>query len=100
MQTNYNRDEREKYVKHHYKAEKQSKYFSVIIGGMDQEKQTSLAGSYTVDTHITGVKVDGRGSKMFIDYQQFPHDTNLTGELISRTILDYYNTMLRYLATT
>ena len=73
---------------------------------MDQEKTNiphilskpkALAGSFTLDTHITGVKVHGRGSNMYIDYQQFPHDANLTAELLSKTILDckvktiYYN---------
>lgn len=93
-----NRDEREKYAKHRCKAEKYpEKYMSIIIDGMDQEKTNiphilskpkALAGSYTLDTHITGVKIHGRRSKMYIDYQQFPHDANLTAELLSKALLD------------
>ena len=69
----------------------------MIIDGMDQEKMNiphilskpnSLAGSYLLETHVTGVKIHGRGSKMYINYQQFPHDANLTAELISKAVLD------------
>jgi len=94
----YSRNEREKYAKHQYKADKYPmKYLSLIIDGMDQEKTNiprilskpkALAGNYTLETHITGVTAHGRGSKMFIDYQQFPHDANLTAELLSRTIME------------
>lgn len=61
------RDEREKYAKHRHKAEKYpSKYLSLIIDGMDQEKTNiphilsnpkSMAGAYTLETHVTGVQV-------------------------------------------
>ena len=89
-----NRDGREKYAKHRCKAEKEpERYLSLIIDGMDQEKTKilhilskpkALAGSYLLETHITGVKMYGRGSKMYTDHQQYPHDANLTAELVSK----------------
>ena len=47
---------------------------------MDQEKTNipyilsklkALAGSYVLDTHITSTKIYGRGSKMYVNHQQF-----------------------------
>ena len=93
------RNEREKYAKHRHKAEKYpTKYMSIIIDGMDQDKTNiphlisipkAVAGNYTLQTHITGVRVHGRSTIMFIDCQQFPHDSNLTTELLSRVFLKY-----------
>ena len=93
------RNEREKYAKHRHKAEKYpSKYISIIIDGMDQDKTNiphlistpkALAGNYTLETHVTGVRVHGRSTMMFIDCQQFPHDSNLTIELLSQVFLKY-----------
>ena len=98
------RNEREKYAKHRHKAEKYpSKYMSIIIDGMDQDKTNiphlisipkALAGNYTLETHITGVRVHGRSTIMFIDCQQFPHDSNLTIELLSRVFLKYKVSLL------
>ena len=42
----------------------------------------ALAGSYTLETHVTGVKGHGRGSLMVIDCGQFKHDSNLTIEIL------------------
>ncbi len=42
-----------------------------------------MAGAYRLETHITGVKVHGRFTMMFIDSGQFNHDTNLTGSFIT-----------------
>lgn len=98
------RNEREKYAKHRHKAEKYpSKYMSIIIDGMDQDKTNiphlisipkALAGNYTLETHITGVRVHGRSTITFIDCQQFPHDSNLTIELLSRVFLKYKVSLL------
>ena len=84
-------------MKHRNKAAKKpSQYMSVIIDGMDQDKTNiphitsnpkALAGQYTLETHVTGVKLHGRESLMFIDYNQFPHDTNLTIELLLTAFL-------------
>lgn len=60
---------------------------SIIIDGMDQSKTDIphittnpkvLAGAYKLETHITGVKVHGRGTVMVLDCGQFAHDSNLT----------------------
>ena len=61
---------------------------------MDQQKTDlphitsnpkSIAGCYTLETHVTGVHVHGRSTFMFIDWRQFPHDSNLTIEIPLRT---------------
>ena len=36
------------------------------------------AGTQKLKTHIVGTLVHGRGKYFFIDYQQYPHDTNMT----------------------
>ena len=84
------RSEREKYAKHRRKSEKyQDKYLSLIIDGMDQDKTDiphiisnpkAMAGSYTLETHVTGVRAHRHCTLMVIDCGQFPHDSNLTIE--------------------
>ena len=79
-------------MKHRQKAEKSPmKYLSLIIDGMDQSKTNIphiisnpkvLAGSQTLDTHITGVRIHGQFTFMVIDCQQFKHDSNLTMEIM------------------
>ena len=65
----------------------------MIIDGMDQSKTDiphiisnpkAMAGAYRLETHVTGVKVHGRCTMMFIDCGQFSHDTNLTIEVLLR----------------
>lgn len=74
------------------------KYMSLIIDGMDQSKTDilhittnpkALAGAYKLETHITGVKVHGRGKVMVVDCGQFPHDSNMTIDILLRTFLIY-----------
>ena len=90
------RREREKYTKHRRKNKKYpSMYLSLIIDGMDQEKATNiphvisnpkvLAGGYTLETHVTGVRCHGRGVTTFIDWRQYAHDTNITIQLLTET---------------
>ena len=93
------RKEREKYAKHRRKSEKYpSMYLSLIIDGMDQDKTNIphiisnpkvLAGGYTLETHITGVRCHGRGVCMFIDWKQYAHDTNMTIQLLIETFYKY-----------
>ena len=88
------RTEREKYAKHRNKAQKYpSQYVSIIVDGMDQEKTDlphiisnpkSMAGSHTLETHVTGIRAHGRSTMMFIDWGQFLHDSNLTIEILLR----------------
>ena len=86
------RNEREKYAKHRHKSERNpSKYLSIIIDGMDQEKTNIphiiskpklMAGAATLETHITGARAHGHCTVMAIDYGQYPHDSNLTIEIL------------------
>ncbi len=88
------RTEREKYARHRHKADKfPAKYLSIIIDGMDQDKTDvphiishpkAMSGAYTLDTHVTGIRAHGRCIMMAIDYGQFPHDSNLTIEIMIR----------------
>ncbi len=72
---------------------KSRQYLSIIIDGMDQSKTNIphivsnpkvMAGAYRLETHITGVKVHGRFTKMFIDSGQFNHDSNLAVQVLLR----------------
>ena len=88
------RTEREKYAKHRHKAEKNPKnYLSIIIDGMDQEKTDiphiiskpkAMAGTQTLETHVTGIRAHGHCTLFTIDCGQFPHDSNLTIENLLR----------------
>lgn len=58
---------------------------------MDQDKTDiphiisnpkSLAGSFRLETHITGVQAHGHTTLMVIDCGQFPHNSNLTIEAL------------------
>lgn len=62
---------------------------------MDQDKTDvphiianpkSMAGSYTLETHVTGIRAHGRTTMMVIDCGQFAHDSNLTIEIILRML--------------
>lgn len=44
----------------------------------------AIAGSYRLETHVTGVRAHGHCTMMFIDCGQFSHDTNLTVEILLR----------------
>ena len=86
------RHEREKYAKHRHKSQKYPQTFlSVIIDGMDQSKTDiphnitnpkALAGTYRLETHITGVRAHGHCTFMLIDCGQYSHNTNLTIEAL------------------
>ena len=100
------RKEREKYAKHRNKAQKYpSKYASIIIDGMDQDKTDvphiimkpkSMAGAYTLETHVTGIRAHGQNTMMVIDCGQFPHDGNLTIEIILRMCQQLVNVHVYY----
>lgn len=93
------RREREKYAKHRRKAQKYPElYLSMIIDGMDQSKTDLphiitnpklLAGCHTLSTHVTGIKVHGRDTYMYIDCGMLPHDTNLTLTVLLQSINKY-----------
>ncbi|XP_071958009.1 uncharacterized protein [Antedon mediterranea] len=84
--------ERRKYYKHMQKARQNpNKYLSIIIDGMDQSKtdlpsfaceSKETSKMWKLATHVTGVLVHGRHGHCFIDLKQFPHDSNLTCNII------------------
>ena len=64
---------------------------SLIIDGMEQDNTDiphiisnpkAMAGSFTLETHVTGVRVHGWGTTIVIDCGQFHHDSNLTIEIL------------------
>ena len=101
-----NRNEREKYAKHRHKSEKSpSKYLSIIIDRMDQDKTNiphiisnpkAMAGSYTLETHVTGIRAHGHCTMMVIDCGQFPNYTNLKIEDILRLLYHLQNILVLY----
>jgi hypothetical protein len=85
--------ERSKYHKHIHKARSNpEKYLTIILDGMDQQKSAvpllakeskSVQGLWRLRTHITGAIVHtasphGRKVYAYVDYLQWPHDSNLT----------------------
>lgn len=43
-----------------------------------------MAGSPRLETHVTGIRAHGRSTMMVIDCGKFPHDSNLTIEILLR----------------
>ena len=71
---------------------------SVIIDGMDQSKcslphlkrlNKSSVNLWKLRTHITGVIVHGYGSTSYVDYLQWPHDPNMTINVLLRVLVEY-----------
>ena len=71
---------------------------SVIIDGMDQSKcslphlkrlNKSSVNLWKLRIHITGVLVHGYSSSSYVDYLQWPHDPNLTINVLLRVLVDY-----------
>ncbi|XP_030841361.1 uncharacterized protein LOC115924008 isoform X2 [Strongylocentrotus purpuratus] len=95
--------ERQKYYKHIRKAKSQpEKYMSVIIDGMDQHctsipqlHPTPKALSYNdqLHTHITGALVHGRGQHAYIDFNEYPHDSNLTINILLNILVRYADSL-------
>ena len=44
------------------------------------------AGAYKLKTHVVGSLVHGRGKFFFVDYNQYPHDTNLVLSCLLRIL--------------
>ena len=83
-----NRQERQRYyANRQISIEKPREFLSIIIDGMDQNKTNvprmvrvpkSCQNIWNLRTHLTRALVHGRGSYRYFDFQQFPHDCNLT----------------------
>ena len=90
------RDQRARYHEIREKAEVDHSIMSVIIDGMDQSA-TNLphlkkVSKFTVNlwhlrTHFTGAIVHGKGSEGSLDFLQYPHDPNLTMNVLLRILL-------------
>ena len=73
--------QRDKYAKHASKAKNQpSKYLSIILDGMDQNKTAiphfsrhskTTQGIWKLKTHLTGAILHGKGILGFFDVGQF-----------------------------
>ena len=82
------RSERRSYYKHREKAiSNPEKYACIVQDGMDQAKLllprfTVIAHAYAnarqLRTHLTGILNHGRQPKGYFDLFQYPHDANLT----------------------
>nr|XP_054753079.1 uncharacterized protein LOC129258865 isoform X1 [Lytechinus pictus] len=96
-------NERQKYYKHIQKAKLHpEKYMSIIIDGMDQHctaipqlHPTPKALSHTdqLHTHITGAIVHGRGQHTYIDFKEYPHDSNLTIHVLLNVLIRYADSL-------
>ena len=89
--------ERRKYWKHRRKARNHKQtYLSMIIDGMDQSKtwlprlteETQRMQRQTkLIVGVTGVLVHGHGSYVYLTTEETPKDSNLTIEVLMRTLL-------------
>ena len=95
------REEREKYYSHRNKAkENKEKYLCVIIDGMDQMKllvpnllhvMKAYSSAWKLKTHLTGVLNHGRETLGFFYLHQWPHDSNLTINVLLRVLVKLDN---------
>ena len=69
---------------------------SIILDGMDQNATNlphlkrfnkSAVNLWHMRTHITGVIIHGHGSYAYTDLLQWPHDPNLTMNILTRVLL-------------
>lgn len=75
---------------------------SVILDGMDQsatnlphkKKSSKSAGNlWHLRTHLTGAITHGQNSEGFLDFQQYPHDPNLTINVLLKLLLRNFTMM-------
>ncbi|XP_063964995.1 uncharacterized protein LOC129278782 [Lytechinus pictus] len=95
--------ERMKYYKHAQKARQHpEKYISIIIDGMDQQSTSipkfyrtakSISSAWRLPSHVTGTIVHGRGQHMFVDNKEYPHDSNLTANILLQVLNKYANSL-------
>lgn len=91
------RKERERYYLNRERARHDpQKYISIIIDGMDQSKTDlphfatktkSSSALWTLQTHISGGIVHGRRTFALIDLMLWPHDSNLTINVLLHILL-------------
>lgn len=98
------RRERKKYQRHREKARASpEKFMTLIIDGMDQAKTNipntkviakSTSGLWRLRTHVSGVLVHtkspcGKLAFAYVDFIQWPHDSNLTISLLLKVLSSY-----------
>jgi hypothetical protein len=96
-------NERKKYYHHREKSKRNpKKYLTIIVDGMDQNKTNvpqlpnkckSTQNLWILRTHLTGALAHtqsekGKRAYAFFDIMQFPHDCNLTIEVILQILID------------
>lgn len=96
--SNLHREQRKCYHDIRNKAETDSSIMSIIIDGMDQSKASLphlmkvnklAANLWQLRTHLTGVIVHGHGSEVYVDFLRWPHDPNLTINVLLRVLKEY-----------
>ena len=90
--------ERSRYYDNRQRARQEPhKYLSIIIDGMDQSKtdlphlarkNKAACNLWVLRTHITGALVHGRRSYAFVDVNMWPHDSNLSINILLQILLD------------
>ncbi|CAC5417793.1 unnamed protein product [Mytilus coruscus] len=70
---------------------------SIIVDGMDQAKThiphfidmpKNLEPKNLLQSHITGIIIHGKGTKIYLDVSQYPHDSNLTMHCLLNALYD------------
>ena len=99
------RSERKKYYNHREKSRSSpEKYVTVIIDGMDQNKTNiphllhitkSTQNLWRLRTHLTGALLHTKSPKgkiafCFYDILQYPHDGNMTIQVLLETLMHIY----------
>jgi hypothetical protein len=97
IENKYSREEREVYYRHRQKAKTNPKQnVCLIIDGMDQMKlmvpkllnvMKAYSSAWRLKTHLTGVLNHGREAVGYFDLMQWPHDSNLTINIVMRVLL-------------
>jgi hypothetical protein len=95
-------EQRKRYHSIREQAETDMTIMSVIIDGMDQNStnlphmkriQKSDVNLWFLRTHLTGAIVHGHAVYAFLDFMQWPHDPNLTTNLIAQLILLHFTNL-------
>lgn len=97
------REQRRRYHTIREKAETDRNIISIIVDGMDQNAthlphlkryNKSAANLWHLRTHITGAIVHGFGSYAYTDLLQWPHDPNLTINVLIEILLSRFTDLV------
>ncbi len=98
------RDQRQRYHRLRDKAESDPSLPSIILDGMDQNKtnlphlkrvEKSAANLWQCWTHLTGAIIHGKQAEAYFDLHQWPHDPNLTINILARVIEGHFSQVLQ-----